>query len=226
MRYISLSILTVGLCTSALADLVRIDFQGTISVSGFSSVSAGDKFSGSAYYSSPDVPYLTDPNFCGSPGACIVAFYHTPLAFDVTVDGSSITATNLSENVIQVQDSVTAGPNDRVDIFSNSVPLLLSGPLAVERSPAFDYLALDFAGPTSLFSSPQIPLVFPSLGQWTTQASIDFATYSSFGSPDRQFFGNINNLTSTVVPEPSSSLVAVFFVLCLGVARGTRVSKR
>lgn len=216
MRYICLAILTAGLSTSAFAALIRIDFQGTVSLSGFSSVIVGNAFTGSAYYSSPDVPFATNPTFCGSPGACVVDSYHMPQAFQITVNGSSISTTNLPPAYIQVQDSVTAGPNDRVDMNSGAVPLLLSGPIAGERSSAFDSVLIQFAGPTSLFSSTQIPLVFPSLGQWSTQASIDFATYSSFGSPDRQFFGNITSLTSTVVPEPSTFLSG-FFVLFLGI---------
>jgi hypothetical protein len=215
MRSLCLSILAAGMGSHAFASVIRVDFQGTVFLSGFSSVSVGDTFTGSFFYSSPDLPFATNPNFCGSPGACVVDQYNVPVAFQITVDGSTISTTNLAPAYIQVQDSVTAGPNDRVDVNSGAIPLLITGPLAAERSAGFDLVLIDFAGPTSLFSSPQIPAMFPSLGAWSTEAAIDFATYSSFGSPARQFAGNITQLS--MVPEPST-LIPLILSLCLGIS--------
>jgi hypothetical protein len=222
MRYIWLLILAAACSANTFAAVVEIDFTGTVYLSGFSSVNVGDSFTGSAYYSSPDTPYVTESTFCGSPGACVVNLFHMPVSFFLSVDGSTVSTTNLSPAYIQVQDSVTAGPNDRVDMNSGDIPLVLTGPIAAQRSSAFDLVLISFAGPTSLFSSPQIPLVFPSVSQWSTEAAIDFATFGPSGDVDRQFAGNITSLVSTTTPEPSTFFLASLILPGFGAwARGS-----
>jgi hypothetical protein len=208
-----LAVMTMAFSNSAHAGLIEVDFQGTVAYSGFSSVSVGDTFTGSFFYSSPDVPVSSDPNYCVSLAVCDVDSYSLPQAFEITVDGSTITTNNLAPAYIQVEDSVSAGLNDRVDFNSGGIPLVLNGPIAAQRSSAFDLALISFAGSDSVLDSPQLPEVFPGLGQWSSEAEFDFATYSGYGGPDRQFYGNITSLTSHVVPEPSTLIPLAGLIL-------------
>jgi len=127
-RCVQMVLVGIGLSATAFASLIRIDFQGTVLGSDFSSVSVGSVFTGSAFYSSPDVPFRFDPNACMflAPVVCVGAEYQVPLPFLVSVNGSTITTANLAPNSseIGVTDTISGG-NDRVDMQFD-LPLLLS----------------------------------------------------------------------------------------------------
>jgi len=214
-RCVQIALVGIGLSPTAFASLIRIDFQGTVLRSDFSSVSVGNVFTGSAFYSSPDVPLNFDPSACSvvfAPVVCVAAGYLVPLPFFVSVNGSTITTANLSPpwTGISVTDTISGG-KDGVNM-EFGLPLL-SGPLAAEAGVA-DTADLNFQGPLSLLSSPQIPSVFPTLGKWI---AADFLYVSTNGELQSQVIsGPLTSLTSTEVPEPWT-FPALLFVLCLAI---------
>jgi hypothetical protein len=195
-----LAIVGIALAAPLYADTIELDFQGVITNSNFNSVDVGDTFTGSVFYSVPDTPLGTT---CAGP--CI-SFYALPEAIQVNVNGSSVYSTNLltTDNDIAVSDSNGSGQGSAITWGSGFYQLGISGPLASERSSAFDTLTVDFEGPSSVLSTTQIPEEFPSLSEWSTDALVSFGTYSGFGGDDKGFQGNILSFTESVVtPEPS-----------------------
>jgi hypothetical protein len=210
---IAFLILGVALAAPLYAGTIELDFQGVITQSGFNSVDVGDTLTGNVFYSVPDTPLGTT---CAGP--CI-SFYALPEAFQVSVNGSSIYSANLltTNNDIAVSDSNGSGEGSAITWFSGFYELGISGALASERSSAFDTLTVDFEGPSSVLSTTQIPEDFPSLSEWSTDASVNFGTYSGFGGDDKGFQGNILGFTESVVtPEPS--LLPLLLVGLVGVA--------
>jgi hypothetical protein len=190
----------IALAAPLYADTIELDFQGVITESNFNSVDVGDTFTGSVFYSVPDTSLGTT---CAGP--CI-SFYALQEAIQVSVNGSSIYSANLltSDNDIAVSDSNGSGEGSAITWLSGFYQLGISGPLASERSSAFDTLTVDFEGPSSVLSTTQIPEAFPSLSEWSTDALVSFGTYSGFGGDDKGFQGDILGFTESVVtPEPS-----------------------
>jgi hypothetical protein len=214
-------LLGIALAAPLYADTIELDFEGVITQSGFTSVNVGDTFTGSVFYSVPATAFSTT---CAGP--CF-SFYALPEAIQISVDGSSIYSANLltSNNDIAVADSNGSGDDSAITWYSGSYELGITGPLASERSSAFDDLTVAFDGPSSVLSSTQIPEEFPGLSQWSTYALVNFGTYSSFGSPDKAFEGNILSLTESVVtPEPS--LLPLLLMGLVGVALLSRRRQR
>jgi len=197
---IAFLLMGIALAAPLYADTIELDFQGVITDSNFNSVDVGDTFTGSVFYS---VPATSLGTTCAGP--CI-SFYALPEAIEVNVNGSSVYSTNLltTNNDIAVSDSNGSGQGSAITWVSGFYQLGISGPLASERSSAFDDLTVDFEGPGSVLSTTQIPEDFPSLSEWSTDAYVSFGTFSGFGGDDKGFDGNILGFTESVVtPEPS-----------------------
>ncbi len=197
---IAFLLMGIALAAPLYADTIELDFQGVITDSNFNSVDVGDTFTGSVFYSVPDTPLGTT---CAGP--CI-SFYALPEAIQISVNGSSVYSANLltTDNDITVSDSNGSGQGSAITWLSGFYQLGISGPLASERSSAFDTLTVNFEGPSSVLSTTQIPEDFPSLSEWSTDAYVSFGTFSGFGGDDKGFDGNILGITESVVtPEPS-----------------------
>jgi len=197
---IGMLFLGAAIISPLCAETIKIDFQGVISESNFTSVGYGDTFTGSVFYSVPDTPLSTGCNvFCTS-------FYAMPEAMEVSVNGSSVYSANLlsPDNYIQVSDSNGSGEGSSIVWSSAFYELGITGPLAGERSSAFDILTVGFDGPSSVLGTTQIPEIFPALEDWQG-AFVNFGTFSGYGADDKGFEGNISSIdTSVVTPEPSA----------------------
>jgi hypothetical protein len=225
MNYIMRSLLAfaflllgIALAAPLYGDIIELDFEGVITQSSFTSVDVGDTFTGSVFYSVPDTALGTT---CAGP--CI-SFYALPEAIQVNVDGSSIYSTNLAttDNDIAVSDSNGTSSGSAVTWLSGFYELGITGPLAGERSPAFDDLTVAFDGPSSVLSTTQLPEDFPSLSEWSDGALVNFGTFSGFGAADKSFEGDILSLTESVVtPEPS-----LFPLLLMGLVGVALISRR
>jgi hypothetical protein len=213
--------LFLGAFAPLFADTIRLDFQGTITLSSFASVSVGDTFTGSVFYNSPDKPVTTN----GCPETC-TSYYVIPEPFDIAVNGSSIFTTSFStiDTGIQVQDSNSNAFPDSVTWLSLN-GLMVTGPLTSELD-RLDALLVDFLGPYSILGSPQIPAEFPDLSQWSGHHYVDFATNNQGGPAERDFRGDITSITSTVVtPEPSLAPAMLTALVAICWARFSVVTK-
>jgi hypothetical protein len=195
-----LVIVGIALAVPLCAETIELDFEGVITASNFTSVNVGDEFTGTVFYTVSAVPLDT---LCVGP---CTSLYALPAAIQISVNGSSIYSTSLDspDNDIAVSDSNGTASGSAISWGSGFYELGITGPLASERSPAFDDLTVGFDGPSSVLSSTQIPADFPSLSEWSADAYVSFGTFSGFGGDDKGFEGNILSLTESVVtPEPS-----------------------
>jgi hypothetical protein len=140
------------------ADTVEVDIQGVINSQDFG-VKDGDPFTAAAFHTAPDSPIGVWP--CVS-GICAAA-YAVPDTFTFSVDGSTVSSSNFAPPNNDIY--VAAGPVESSLSWIFSSNLVINGPLSIARSNLLELFLINFARPSSILDSPQIPEDFPALNE-------------------------------------------------------------
>lgn len=193
----------------AYASLIELDFSGIVGTSTFGAVPSGSTFTGTLFYDSAAIPNSSDN--CG--GICSANFFSVTGPITLNFTGSSVSATVCTFDCdVEAIQGTNGNTEDSIHwIYSNS-PAALSppnvfagtGPIAPELE-AFDILDVGFDSTTSVLGSPQIPAIFPGIGEWSLDASIAFGTRNvEGGQNDLGLSGTITDVSSSAIPEPSA----------------------
>jgi hypothetical protein len=219
-----LSITTLGvLSRSAGAELVRFDIAGTLdNVSGLDPAPGNLPAIGSAF--SGSYVFDTDaPN--GSSSSPFFGTYHTPFPTGVVslrVGDWQWKETGETPLTILVGNDVSRGPLPEYDsYFVGDSRIELLTPDFMPPSGEYWLFRWDLEGPTSIFTTTDLPDAAFNLQPWTTNRW-SISLWGSPPAPLLELTGVVSSFQSVVVPEPPSILCAAFALLTLiGIRRRT-----
>jgi hypothetical protein len=217
MRLTSLLVVVTSLLflsSPAVGELVRFDITGTLNnKSGIEPIPANSPAIGSSFTGS----FVFDTSAVNTSGSPSFGTYRTtvpPSVVSLKVSDWEWNETSLSPTNIVVGNDLNApggGTQDSYEVGHSRLDLLTPG----NPNPnLFEYWLFqwDLDGPSSIFTSTDLPQQAFSLAPWTTNRW----SISQWGTPPAPLFelsGAVASFTSTVVPEPPSIISAIISLL-------------
>jgi hypothetical protein len=226
-RFATLAVAAFSCASSARADIVAVNFTGTIYATNTPGISAGDSFSGSFSYSTADT-------FEGSSGGLDSYLLTSPGdSLSVSVDGSTL---SLGQPLSGVTAQVGLGPltfdsNPDQDYFA-----IQGGSSAGTVSTSFDIPGYDFAGLSvqlvgglNFLSSDALPDPFNTsdVTPGLVSGSIDSVVSFDFADANNDVYYTAGYITEvspeiSAVPEPHGVGLACLGIVALALVRVRR----
>jgi len=218
---LGLLLVCMGIARPCFADMIRLDFEGTVTISTFGSVSLNSPFSGYVYYDQAAAPFSEFNYDSGN-----LARYLAPGSFFITFPGSTIGSGPLRLTEAEVEDHNPLyappffPPSDALRFWFDGPDLEINGPLAAAaQGDQNNYLAFGFFASESALSSTELPAAILGFSQWNPDppdGGISLAAvlfnkppFNEEPSAPPTFAGRLTSLrSSTAVPEPSYALAA------------------